>query len=455
LSTFIGGKAQIRLESEASLAHYFQDHAKAKSRQLVGLELEIFGVHARTGRALPYSGPAGIESVLKVLAQRFEYESVSDNGHIIALQRRDAMISLEPGGQVELSAPPAANVFEIEGQIRRFFSELSSLKNDFPENAWIAFGIQPFSLREEIEWVPKTRYKIMAEHMSSRGSLSHDMMKCTATNQVNFDYQDEEDAMESLRVALSITSIVTALFANSPFSGGAPNGFLTRRLEIWNHTDPARTGIPVRFLEPGKTFRDYLDTMLEMPMFFIVRDGSWIPMQGRTFRNFLKSGYESWHATLEDFELHLSTSFPEARIKQYLEVRGMDCQSPPLIPAVAAFWKGLLYRRETKREALKLVEFATLEDRMKLHQEVPRLGLAAKLGGRPVLELARDLVDLSCESLSYQTTQAESRSECVFLKKIRTEIIETRQSPAERFLAWYHEKPVRSPAEIVDRLSIG
>ncbi len=451
----MGSKAQTPLESEESLGRYFQDHAKAKSRQLVGLELEVLGVHARTGRALAYSGPEGIENVLKTLAQRFGYETVLDHGRSIALRRRDAMISLEPGGQVELSAPPALNVFEIEGQIRQFFSELTSLKSDFPENAWITFGIQPYSLREEIEWVPKTRYKIMAQHMSTRGSLSHDMMKCTATNQVNFDYQDEEDAMESLRVALSITSIVTALFANSPFSGGAPNGFLTRRLEIWNHTDPARTGIPWKFLEPGKTFRDYLDFMLEMPMFFIVREGNWIPMQGRTFRSFLKSGYENWQATLEDFELHLSTSFPEARIKQYLEVRGMDCQSLSLIPAVAAFWKGLLYRRETKREALKLVEFATLADRVKLHQEVPRLGLTARLGNRPIFELARDLVDLSCESLSYQTTQAETRSECVFLKKIRSEIIETRQSPAEQFLAWYREKPVRNPAEIVDRLAIG
>ncbi len=454
MSTFISSGSTTLLSSEDMLADYFARHAKTRSCVYVGMELEVFGVDSFTGKALPYSGPAGIEAILKKMAARFHYAPIYEAGRVIALKRADAMVTLEPGGQVELSAPPAGNVFEVQGQIRRFFEELRQVRQDFPGIEWVASGIQPYSRLQEIEWVPKTRYAIMAEHFKTHGTLSHEMMKRTATNQINFDYLDEEDAMESLRVAFGVTSILTALFANSCFSEGAPNGFLTRRLEIWNHTAPERSGFLTAFTHPQRTFKDYLDYVLDMPMLFIVREGRWIAVPHKSFRNFIHSGYESWQATLEDFELHLSTAFPEVRLKQYLEIRGMDGQNPDMIPALAALWKGLLYRRDAKREAWKLVGFATDEERLRLHREVPRLGLKARLGPRPIFEIARDLVEVACDSLARQTTAGETRSECQFLAQIREEIIRPGQCPAERFLAWYHEKPVRTPAEVIARLRV-
>ncbi len=455
MSTFIGSTSQTLLESEKPLHDYFQRHAKPRSGLLVGLELEIFAVNRESGRALPYSGAGGIEKILQRMVSRFHYTPVEENGHIIALRRKDAMITLEPGGQVELSAPPVVTLFEVEWQIARFFSELHLLKDDFQELEWIAFGIQPFSTSEDIERVPKVRYGMMAEHFKTRGALSHDMMKCTATNQVNFDYLNEDDAMDSLRTALGITSIVSALFANSSFSGGAPNGFLTRRLEIWNHTDPDRTGIVPLFLEPGRTFQDYLEYLLQMPMLFIVREGRWLMVPNRSFRQFIRHGFEHWRATLEDFELHLSAAFPEVRLKQYLEVRGADCQPPKLIPAVAAFWKGILYRQDARREAWKLVADASMDERRRLHQEVPRLGLSAKLGGWSSFDIARELIEVSYDSLAKQGTGSGTRSECQFLTRLREQIRKPRQSSAEQFLTWYRSETFRSPCEIVDYLRIG
>ncbi len=454
MSTFIDHPHKTILTSEDMLNDYFAKHAKCGDCIFVGMEAELLGVSKITGKALPYSGPQGIEAILKAMAGKFDYSPILEGGRIIALRRADAMVTLEPGGQIELSAPPADNVFQVETQVQNFLEELSQMRAAFEGIEWLACGIQPYSLPDDMEQVPKVRYEIMADHFKTHGTLSHEMMKLTATNQVNFDYLDEADAMESLRVAFGITSIVTAMFANSAFSGGQPNGFVSRRLEIWNHTDPDRSGIPSQFLQPGRTFRDYLDYVLEMPMLFIVREGRWIPMKSHSFRTFIKAGYENFKATVEDFEMHLSAAFPEARLKQYLEVRGVDGQKPSLIPAVAAFWKGLLYQKEAKRAAWKLVESATLDERLALHRDVSRLGLKAKLGRRPIVEIARELVDLSCSSLSSQTTAAEGRSECLFLNRIRKDIIEPGKSPAEQFLDWYETARPAGTGPVLDYFKI-
>lgn len=454
MSTFIDHPQKTLLTSEESLQDYFVQHAKCRACIFVGMEAELLGVEAVSGKALPYSGPSGIEAVLAKMAERYGYEKIVEEGRIIALRRPNAMVTLEPGGQIELSAPPAENVFQVETQVESFLDELREMRRVFPSVEWLASGIQPFSLPEAIEQVPKKRYDIMARHFKTHGSLSHEMMKLTATNQVNFDYLDEADAMESLRVAFGITSIVTALFAHSAFSAGRPNGFVSRRLEIWNHTDPERTGLLTEFLKPDRTFSDYLNYVLDMPMLFLVRDGKWIPVSGRTFRMFIREGYEGFKATLEDFELHLSTAFPEVRLKQYLEIRGIDGQRPDLIPAVAAFWKGLFYRREAKQAAWKLVEKYPAEDLLALHQAVSREGLKARLGNRPILEIARELVELSCSSLSKQTTEAEQRSECLFLERIRQAITRPGKSPAEQFLEWHEKRGTPSVREILEYFRI-
>lgn len=454
MSTLLGQSDSRVLSSEEDLASYFQAFSKSPRKIRIGIEAEFFAVERRTGHALPYEGPLSIHAILKELRTRFAYEPVLESGNIIALKRGEWIISLEPGGQMELSAPPVANVFEIEKQLKQFFSELLSLNDLFPEAAWLAVGMQPFSPLEEITWVPKKRYQIMGEYLRTRGTMSHEMMKRTATNQICLDYTSEEDAMEGLRLTLGLTSIVSAMFAHSPFSDGRPNGFLTRRLEIWNHTSPDRSGLIVQFTRSGMTFRDYLNYLLEMPLMFIVRCGEWIPVQNLSFRGFIREGHQGYKATLADFDLHLSTAFPEVRLKQYLEIRGADCQRPDLIPSLAAFWKGILYDPAAREKAWELVAFASEEERLALHREVPREGLKASLGGRPILPIARQLAELSCSGLARQKAKPNAADECVYLERLQREILIPGKSPAEKLLEKWECEWKGAPAQLIESLRI-
>lgn len=454
MTTLAGENHETVIQAEEDLLSYFPSFAKARNQFRVGIEAEFFGVDRATGRALPYEGKRGIHEILKALVRKFQYGPILDEGNIIGLKKSDEMISLEPGGQLELSAPPVLNVFEMEEQLRRFIEKLRPLTHEFPAVTWLAVGFHPFSRLDEIPWVPKRRYKIMAEYLGGRGTQSHEMMKRTCTNQINVDYLSEEHAMQCLRVALGITSIVTALFAHSGFSEGKPDGFLSRRLDVWNHTDPERTGLLVDFTHPEKRFKDYLDYLLEMPVIFIVRQGGWYPVQRLTFRQYLREGFQGFKPTIGDFELHLSTAFPEVRLKQYLEVRGVDCQRRELIPAVAAFWKGILYNAAARKVAWRLVSFASDADRLNLHHEVPRKGLHASLGVKPILPIARELVEISCASLGKQTTAEETRSECIFLDRIREAITRPGKSPAETLLEKWEGEFKRNPERLIEYLSI-
>ena len=427
LSTLTQEPQSQLLNHEADLTHYFDRFEKKEEMIRVGLESEFLGVCHKDGFALPYHGETGVHAVLKRLVSEFHYEALMEGPNIIGLRRGNLYISLEPGGQIELSAPPVCSIFEIEAQLQTFLYELRQASSELPDVKWLAFGIQPFSTLEQVSWVPKERYAIMAAYMEKHGPLSHHMMKLTATNQINLDYLSEADAMEKLRVALGITSIVSAMFAHSCFSEGSPNGWMSKRLEIWNQTDPDRSGLLPAFTQPGKTFRDYMDYVLDIPMLFIVRRKKWIAVSGLTFRQYIKKGFQNEKATLGDFELHLSTAFPEVRLKQYIEIRGADGQEPALIPSVAAFWKGILYDQEALVRAWELVAFA----------EVPKKGLKAKLGDNPILPIAAELVQIACASLAKQIRCRESRNECLFVDRIRQKIINNGKSPAETLLeAW-------------------
>lgn len=293
----------------------------------------------------------------------------------------------------------------------------------------------------------------MAEYFKSRGPLAPEMMKQTATNQVNLDFPDEETALAQFRVIFGITPIVSALFANSPFSQGRPNGFLSRRLQIWSETDSDRCGLLVPFAEEGRTFRDYVDYLLEMPMIFIVREGQWIPMEGISFREFLRKGQGEHRATWGDFELHLSTAFPEARFKHCLEIRGIDAQRLPLIPAVAAFWKGLLYDEEVREKAWALVRNFTAEERLKLYRAIPKEGLKAKLGSTPVCELAQELFRLAWEGLKHQAGNSGKR-EWIYLDRMNEEIVKPCRSPAETLLGLWEGDFHRTPQSLIRHLEI-
>lgn len=475
MSTLAGEQESRVLTSEEELYGYFQKFSKPASKQRVGIECEFFGVEQETGKALLYFGPRGIEAILCRLAAVFHYEPVLEEGHVIALRKGENWITLEPGGQVELSAPPVATIFEVEKQIQNFAAELHEIEKYFSGIAWLSVGLHPFSSLEDIPWVPKHRYEIMKSYLGKKGRLAHEMMKLTATNQANFDYPDEATALVQFRVIHGITSFVSAVFAHSAFSSGRPNGYLGRRLAIWNETDPDRCGVLTEFIKEGKTFRDYVKYLLGMPLMFVVRGGKWIPMEGIPFREFVREGKGEFRATLADFELHLSTAFPEARFKQYIEVRGVDAQQLPLIPAVAAFWKGILYDAEVREEAWKLVRGFRPEERLRLHQTIPKGGLKARIGSVSVCEIAQELFRLSCKGLGKQAKRGqvaddkaasrpvpfsegaaseEGKNECVYLERIEEKIIAPCRSPAETLLEKWEGEFQRDPQRLIRYLEI-
>lgn len=453
MSTLTGEQESRLIASEKELYTYFQPFAKPTQERRIGIECEFFGIERETGKALLYLGPRGIEAILCRMAATFRYEPILEEGHVIALRRGETWVTLEPGGQVELSAPPVKDVFEVEKQIQTFAGELREIKSYFPGITWLSSGIHPFSSLEELPWVPKRRYELMAAYFKSRGPLAHEMMKRTGTNQVNLDFPDEKTALAQLRVIFGITSIASALFAHSGFSEGKPNGFLTRRLDIWNQTDSERCGILFSFLEKERSFRDYAEYLLEMPMMFIVRSEKWIPMEGISFRRYLGEGKGPHRATLADFELHLSTAFPEARFKRYLEIRGIDAQRVPLIPSVAAFWKGVLYDEEIREQAWALVKDWSRDERKRLHEAVPKGGLKARVGRISVCELAQELYRLSCEGLKRQAGEG-ARSECVYLDLLNEEVLKPCRPPAETLLAKWEGEFGKSPQALIKYLEV-
>lgn len=453
MSTLVGEQETRPIESEEELYSYFQRFAKPTSKRRVGMECEFFGIERETGKGLPYLGPRGIEAILCRLAASFHYEPVLEEGHVIALKRGETWITLEPGGQVELSTPPVQTLFEIEKQLESFKTELGTITSYFPGVAWLSVGIHPFSTLEEMPWVPKKRYEIMARYLGSRGRLAHPMMKLTATNQVCLDFPDEETAFSQLRTSLAVSSIVSGLFANSSFSGGEPNDFLTRRLHIWTETDSDRTGLLLDLLKEKSGFRDYVEYLLEMPMIFIVRGEKWIPMEGMTFRNFLNSGKGNYRAGWSDFELHLSAAFPEVRFKQYIEIRGVDAQPFSLIPSVAAFWKGLLYDEAMCRKAWGLVSELGPRERLKLHQEISKNGLRGKLERRLLWEITEELFRLSYEGLNRQTPPNQ-RSEAVYLDRISETILKPKRTPAETLLEKWESEFLKIPQRLIHYLEI-
>ena len=456
MSTFLKTESVSKpIRSVDDLRCYFQAYAKPKGTERVGIECELFGVHSETGKALPYSGPAGIEAILNELAKEFGYALIVENGHTIALQKNEWLVSLEPGGQVELSAEPVENIHQVREQLDRFFFELKIMARFFPHIAWITAGIHPFSSLRDIEWVPKKRYEIMARYLGRKGKRAHDMMKRTCGNQVNLDYLSEEDAICKMRLSLAVTPIAAAMFANSSLSLGTLSGFASERLNIWRYTDPARTGLILNLICQTCTFQDYLNYVLDVPMMFLVRHGKWIVTPGLTFRKFIEKGHRGIKPTQDDFELHLSTIFTDVRFKQYVEIRGLDGQRNHLIPAVSAFWKGLFYDEEAARRASRLMGQFREKEILKLHHEVERKGLWAKIRGTDVLELARELVEISGEGLRRQNRLNErEEDERIYLTPLEEEILRDGKTTADRLAELWRGSFHKNSRAVVDYLKI-
>ncbi len=430
-----------RVESRADLVEYLASGCKPANRWKLGTEHEKFGYTLDDLRPLPYAGDRGIRTILTRLAEDFGWEPVFEEGLPIALEdETGASITLEPGGQLELSGAVLDNIHQTCTEVNTHLKQVRAVSEPLGI-VFLGMGFQPLWRRQEMEWMPKARYRIMREYMAKVGTLGQDMMTRTCTVQVNMDFSSEADMVRKFRASLALQPVATALFANSPFTDGKPNGYLSYRSHVWEDTDPDRTGMLPFVFDGEMGFEKYTDYMLDVPLYFVYRDGAYIDASGQSFRDFLDGRLPALPGekpTLTDWENHLTTAFPEVRLKKFLEMRGADGGPWARLCALPALWAGLLYHPESLDAAWDLARDWTMEERLKLRADVPRLGLRAEVGGRTVHDLARDVIDLASRGLAARARlNAAGDNETGFLSPLQ-DVVDSGITPAERKLKLYH-----------------
>ncbi len=427
------------LDTKSQLIEDLMAGAKPPEDWRIGTEHEKFGFLLSDLRPPAYEGPQGIRAVLEGLAQ-FGWTPALEGGHLIALKKDGASVTLEPAGQLELSGAPLENLHQTCRETAGHLGELK-IVSDRLGIGFLGMGFQPKWTREDMPWMPKGRYKIMRDYMPKVGGLGLDMMTRTCTVQVNLDFASEADMIKKFRVSLALQPIATALFADSPFREGQPNGFLSYRSHIWTDTDPDRTGMLDFVFEEGFGFERYVDYILDVPMYFVYRDGQYIDAAGLSFRDFLRgelSVLPGEKPTLSDWNDHLTTAFPEVRLKRYLEMRGADGGPWSRLCALPAFWTGLLYDDAALDAAWDLVRDFSMEERTALRDGVPRQALKLPFRNSNVMELARESLKIAAHGLQRRARlNCNGVDERIYLESL-IEIIESGQTAAERKLERFH-----------------
>ena len=421
------------------LVEWLAAGAKPKEAWRLGTEHEKVPFYRHDASPVPYEG--GIRALLDGLAGQNGWQPILEDGRPIGLYDPEGggAISLEPGGQFELSGAPLAGIHASAAELDRHLAETRRVAEPLGIG-FLTLGMSPKWSRADTPVMPKSRYRIMTGYMPKVGTLGLDMMYRTATVQVNLDYGSEADMVKKLRVSLALQPVATALFANSPFSDGRPNGFLSMRSEIWRHTDPDRTGMLAFAFEDGMGYERYVDWALDVPLYFVKRDAVYHDASGASFRDLLAGRLAQLpgeRAVLSDWANHLSTLFPEVRLKRYLEMRGADVGPRERIVALTALWVGLLYDEAALDGAWDLVKGWSTEDRERLRAEVPRLGLKAEIAGRPLRDVARDVLALSRAGLARRAVRdATSADETRYLDPLER-IVASGRTPAEEALDQY------------------
>ena len=426
------------------LTAWFAAGGKPAAEFRVGAEHEKFVFRTGSHAPVAYDGPAGIRALLEGL-MRFgwagAWEAKAGGGEtLIGLSRGMANVSLEPGGQFELSGAPLPTMHDICEETGQHLEEVKAVAGDLGLG-FLGLGFTPIWRRDEIPLMPKGRYKIMRDYMPRVGKLGLDMMFRTCTVQANLDFADEADMVAKFRVSLALQPIATALFANSPFTEGRPNGFLSARANVWTDTDADRTGMLDFVFQDGFGFETYARYALDVPMYFVKRQGRYIDVAGRPFRDFMRGALAEApgeRATLKDWVEHTSTIFPEVRLKQYLEMRGTDAGPWSRLCALPALWAGILYDPAAQAAAWDLCKHWTREDRAALIRDVPRLALGASVAGRFVKEVARDMVAIARQGLKRRNRLSGGLvDETSYLAELE-DIADTGVTAAERLLELYH-----------------
>jgi glutamate--cysteine ligase len=434
------GKVDPLIEDRTQLVELFASGEKPREAWRIGTEHEKFVYRQSDHRAPGYAEPGGIRDLLSGLT-RFGWEPVVEGGNVIALRGPDGTISLEPAGQLELSGAPLENLHQTCAETGRHLEQVKAVGDELGLG-FLGLGMWPDKTRTELPIMPKGRYAIMLEHMPKVGSLGLDMMLRTCTIQVNLDYASEADMMRKFRVGLALQPLATAFFANSPFTEGKPNGMLSYRSHIWSDTDPHRTGMLPFVFEDGFGYERYAEYALDVPMYFVFRDGKYINAAGQSFRDFLLGRLPALPGEkprLSDWSDHLSTAFPEVRLKTFLEMRGADGGRWSKICALPALWVGLLYGGPALDAAWDMVKNWSMADREALRTSVPRLGLKAPLpGGGTLLDIAGEVVEIAASGLRHRAAlSGAGDSEAGFLEPLQ-ETVRTGKTPAERLLDLYH-----------------
>ena len=425
--------------SREQLADFFRAGCKPREAWRIGTEHEKIGFCVDTLRPIPYAGERSIRRLLEKLASG-DWEPVLEHGQPIALQMHNASITLEPGGQLELSGAPLPTIhdtcLEATDHLKQVRAAGEALGIGF-----LALGFQPKWPQDAVPWMPKRRYAVMRGYMPKVGGHGLDMMLRTATTQANLDFASEADMVKKMRVGMALQPLVSALFAASPFVDGKPSGYLSYRSYCWLDTDPKRAGIPACVFEDGFGFEAYVEWALDAPMYFIIRDGEYIDCAGASFRDFLAGRLAQRpgeYPTQADWALHLSTLFPDVRLKGYLEMRGADAGPWPWICALPALWKGLLYDEQALNEAWAMVGDWTHAEVLAMRQEVPKTALATPFRDTTVLALCAQMVDIARRGLARQhCLNSRGEDEAIFLAPLMR-AVERGRTQAEDWLELYH-----------------
>jgi len=418
------------IENKAQMVERLEGGSKPKSAWRIGTEHEKIGFCLKKKTPIPYEG--GIRTILEKL-QRFDWEPVYEGENVIALKRDDASVSLEPGGQLELSGAPLENVHETCAEVNKHLREVKEVNSEI-DAGFISLGFRPDTKLADVPVMPKGRYSIMMNYMPKVGTHGLEMMFRTCTVQTNLDFGSEADMVKKLRVSLALQPIATALFANSPFLEGKLNGYKSYRSRVWLDTDNDRTGMLPFAFEEGFGFEQYVDYALDVPMYFVYRGGDYLDASGKSFRDFLDGKLDvvpGEKPSIADFDDHISTIFPEVRLKTFLEMRGADTGPWAELCALPAFWVGLLYDQAALDTAWDLVKDWTEAERDQLRRDVPKMGLQTPFRNKTIQDLAKIALVISRQGLkSRARLNGHGESESLFLQPL-DEIAQNGKSNAD------------------------
>ena len=428
------------IESRADLLSVFSGGEKPVGRWRIGTEHEKFVYRVADHRAPSYDEPGGIRDLLNAMSE-FGWRPVVEHGNVIALSGSDGTVSLEPSGQLELSGAALENLHQTCAEAGRHLQQVKAVGERLGVG-FLGLGMWPDKARSDLPVMPKGRYEIMRAYMPKVGKLGLDMMLRTCTIQVNLDYSSEADMVKKFRVGLALQPVATALFANSPLTEGKPNGYKSFRSHIWEDTDPDRTGMLPFVFEDGFGYERYCDYALDVPMYFVFRDGNYIDAAGQSFRDFLEGRLPALPGEkprLSDWIDHLSTAFPEVRLKSFLEMRGADGGRWNRICALPALWVGLLYDATALDAAWDLCKHWTIEEREELRRSVPKLALTAPVpGGGTIHDLARSVLKIAADGLTRRARlNSAGDNESGFLEPLHY-VVASGMTPADRLLDKYH-----------------